>query len=303
MRIGLIGYGEVGKIFGQALREAGVAQWVGAWDLNFVDATLADAQLNHARRAQISAAESLAWLCERSELLICAVTAASTRAAAEQAAQAIKADTVYLDLNSASPQTKTHCAELINAAGARYVEAGVMNSVPPYGIAVPMLIGGPHADDVLPRLTQFGMNAQIADQRYGVASAIKLCRSVMIKGLEAIVIESFTTARHYGVERQMLATLQETFPTIDWERQGRYFFSRVIAHGKRRAEEMREAADTVAAAGLAPTMAAAIADRQDSVARLRADGVFDALSADRDWRDAADLILRAIIAKRTRDTS
>jgi 3-hydroxyisobutyrate dehydrogenase-like beta-hydroxyacid dehydrogenase len=79
-----------------------------------------------------------------------------------------------------------------------------------------------------------------------------MCRSVMIKGLEALVIESYATARAYGVEDHVLPTLQETFPSIDWSQQGAYFFSRVVQHGKRRAEEMREAANTVREAGFDP---------------------------------------------------
>jgi 3-hydroxyisobutyrate dehydrogenase-like beta-hydroxyacid dehydrogenase len=119
-----------------------------------------------------------------------------------------------------------------------------------------------------------------------------MCRSVMIKGLEAIVIESYLTARRYGVEKEVLASLAETFPGLDWERQGSYFWSRVVQHGKRRAEEMREAAATVREAGLEPFMASAIADRQAWVAALAANGVFADAPTDGGWRDFADRIAR-----------
>ena len=110
------------------------------------------------------------------------------------------------------------------------------------------------------------MDAKVVSDRIGVASAIKMCRSVMIKGLEALVIESYSTARAYGVEDHVLPTLQETFPSIDWSAQGAYFFSRVAQHGQRRAEEMRESAHTVREAGFEPFMAAAIAEKQQWVA-------------------------------------
>ena len=99
----------------------------------------------------------------------------------------------------------------------------------------------------------------------------------MIKGLEALVIESYTTARHYGVEDAMIATLQETFPGIDWHKQGSYFFSRVAQHGKRRAEEMREVANTVREAGFEPFMAAAIAGKHDWMAAQARAGHFAGL--------------------------
>jgi hypothetical protein len=130
----------------------------------------------------------------------------------------------------------------------------------------------------------------VSDQ-LGIASAIKMSRSIMIKGLEALVIESYATARRYGVEAQVLPTLKETFPQIDWDRQGAYFFSRVVQHGKRRAEEMRESALTVQEAGFTPFMARAIADKQDWVAGLAREGVFEGLASDAPWEAYADRLI------------
>ena len=113
----------------------------------------------------------------------------------------------------------------------------------------------------------------------------------MIKGLEALVIESYATARHYGVEDHMIATLAETFPSIDWHRQGAYFFSRVAQHGKRRAEEMREVANTVREAGFEPWMAAATAEKHDWVAGQSRSGAFEGVSREADWRSYADGLL------------
>jgi 3-hydroxyisobutyrate dehydrogenase-like beta-hydroxyacid dehydrogenase len=126
-----------------------------------------------------------------------------------------------------------------------------------------------------------------------VASAIKMCRSVMIKGLEALVIESYTTARAYGVEDHVLPTLQETFPSIDWAQQGAYFFSRVVQHGQRRAEEMRESANTVREAGFEPLMTAAIADKQQWVADQARAGVFRDVPKGVRWQEYADRLLSA----------
>ncbi|MDB5843734.1 MAG: 6-phosphogluconate dehydrogenase, NAD-binding protein, partial [Polaromonas sp.] len=240
--IGLIGYGEVGKIFGSGLKDqAGVAA-VSVWDLKFSHAATQASELAHAAAAGVVAQPSMQALCEASELLISAVTASNTLAVAQQAASFVRAGTVFLDLNSASPGTKQQCAAVLEAAGAHYVEAGVMTSVPPYGIRVPMVLGGARAEQLASLLAGLGMDARAVSDRLGVASAIKMCRSIMIKGLEALVIESYATARAYGVEDQVLPTLQETFPGIDWSAQGAYFFSRVAQHGQRRAEEMRESA-------------------------------------------------------------
>ena len=289
--VGLVGYGEVGKAFAAGLQPH--VRSVAAWDLKFAHATTREAELAHSRRAGVVPSDSLKALCAGTDLLISAVTASSTLAVAEAAASHIRPGTVFLDLNSASPGTKQQAARLIDATGAFYVEAGVMTSVPPYGIRVPMLLGGATAAQLALQLQAWGMNARVVSDKLGVASAIKMCRSVMMKGMEALVIESYATARAYGVEEHMIPTLQETFPGIDWQQQGAYFFSRVVQHGQRRAEEMREAAHTVREAGFEPFMTAAIADKQQWVADQAKAGVFAGVGNGERWQIYADHLLAA----------
>jgi 3-hydroxyisobutyrate dehydrogenase-like beta-hydroxyacid dehydrogenase len=233
------------------------------------------------------------------ELVISAVTASQTVAVAQAAAPGLASGAFFLDVNSASPGAKAEAAQMVNAAGGRYVEGAVMTSVPPYRIRVPLLLGGPEAAALAPLLNALGFVAKVASERLGVASATKMCRSIMIKGLEAMVIESFTTARHYGVEDAVIASLQETFPGIDWEKQGAYFFQRVIEHGRRRSEEVREVAQTVREAGLEPWSAAGTAERQACMADMADAGVFGARGApgfarSADWRVEADRFLADI---------
>ena len=292
MHIGLIGYGEVGKTFAAGLRSKIGVQSVAAWDLKLADPARQGIEAAHAHAADVKPAASMQELCAASSFILSAVTASNTLAVAREAAQHLQPGTVFLDLNSASPGTKQQCAALIDAAGGQYVEAGVMTSVPPYGIRVPMLLGGAKAAELAAHLHAWGLDAKAVSDKLGVASAIKMSRSVMIKGLEALVIEAYATARFYGVEDHVLPTLQETFPSIDWSAQGAYFFSRVVQHGQRRAEEMREAARTVQEAGFEPFMASAIADKQQWVADEAAAGVFKGLGKDARWQDYADRLLQ-----------
>jgi len=292
LRVALIGYGEVGRVLGCALRDHGLAS-LSTFDRLFDDPTRRDAMRQRARDDGVLPAATAATAVADADLVICAVTADQTTIAARSVVAGLRAGAFYVDVNSASPQTKCDCAALIDAAGGRYVEMAVMTSVPPYGIRVPMLSGGPHAAAAAPLLATLGFRVEPASDELGVASAIKMCRSVIVKGMEAIVIESFLTARRYGVERQVLASLAETFPGLDWEKSGDYFFQRVVAHGRRRAEEMRESAATVREAGLEPFMASAIADRQAWMAALAAAGVFADAPRDTGWREFADRIARS----------
>ena len=293
MLVSLIGYGEVGRILAEDLRAAGVP--VTAFDIK-LHGEAGEPLREHALLHGVTLAEAHVPAVHAAGLVISAVTASQAVPVAAACAPGLVAGAYFLDFNSASPGAKLHAAELVNAADGRYVEGAVMTSVPPYRIKVPLLLGGPDATALQPRLAALGFAPRVASDRLGVASATKMCRSVMIKGLEAMVIESFTTARHYGVEDAVIASLQETFPGIDWERQATYFFQRVIEHGRRRSEEVREVAETVRDAGLTPWSAAGTAERQAWVAELAEAGLFGArgtpgFARSADWRLEADRIL------------
>jgi 3-hydroxyisobutyrate dehydrogenase-like beta-hydroxyacid dehydrogenase len=293
MRIALIGYGEVGRILAEDLRAQQLP--VVAFDLK-LHTEAGAAMHEHAAQHRVRLAATHAEAVHEAMLVISAVTASQTLAVAQACAPAMLPGCFFLDFNSASPGAKVSAAQRVNASGARYVEGAVMTSLPPYRIKVPLLLGGPDAAALAPLLQTLGFAPRVASSQLGVASATKMCRSVMIKGLEAMVIESFTTARHYGVEDAVIASLHETFPAIDWEQQATYFFQRVIEHGRRRAEEVREVAITVREAGLEPWSAAGTAQRQAWVADLADAGLFGDRSASgfarsSDWRVEADRLL------------
>jgi 3-hydroxyisobutyrate dehydrogenase-like beta-hydroxyacid dehydrogenase len=300
-RIGLVGYGEVGRILAEDLRQAGLD--VAAYDVKLAipqsgaqPAAGADLPLReHAAKHRVVLADSHATLAGAADLVISAVTASQALSVAAACAPSLRPGTWVLDLNSCSPGTKQRAAALVDAAGGRFVEGAVMTSVPPYRIRVPLLLGGPHAAPLQPQINELGFAAKVASDQLGVASATKMCRSVIIKGMESMFFESLITARAYGVEEQVLASLGETFPGIDWDRQASYFFQRAIQHGRRRAEEMVEAAATVRELGLDAWSAAGTARRQAWIADLADDGLFGERRAARPeetWRSPADRILQ-----------
>ena len=299
--VGLVGYGEVGRILAEDLRRQDVK--VLAFDVKLRSDEASGPLRDHASHHGVRLTASHVELAAQSDLIVSAVTASQAVPVAEACAATVKRGAYFLDFNSASPGAKQRAAGMIDAAGGRYVEGAVMTSVPPYRIKVPLLLGGGDAAALAPKLVELGFAAKVASDKLGVASAVKMCRSVMIKGLEAMVIESFTTARAYGVEDAVLASLKETFPGIDWEKQGAYFFQRVIEHGRRRSEEVREVAETVREAGLTPWSSQGTAERQAWVADLADEGLFGQrgtkeFARSADWRTEADRLLADIAAKK-----
>jgi 3-hydroxyisobutyrate dehydrogenase-like beta-hydroxyacid dehydrogenase len=249
----IIGYGEVGGIFAHDLAATGAP--VAAFD------TLPAAQAR-AAAAGHAAASAHAAIAMSDVVFVC-VTAGSAPDAMRSLVGGLSHAPFVVDVNSIAPQTKQHDAAIIEAAGGRYVEAAVMASVPPKRLKTPMLLGGPHADAFIARMAPLAMDLTAYSPEIGRASSVKMCRSVMIKGIEALTIECMLAARHYGVEQDVLRTLGETLPHPDWPALARYVVSRALIHGKRRAEEMEEVVKTMQDAGVEPMASRAIVQRQD----------------------------------------
>ncbi|HEY7641931.1 MAG TPA: DUF1932 domain-containing protein [Steroidobacteraceae bacterium] len=268
LQICLLGFGEVGQALATDLIARGVTA-LAAWDILF---PVPDSP---PRRAvvlvrKVRAATS-AQAVEEADLVISAVTAAQDVAAARSVAPYLKRNAYFLDVNSVSPAVKVETSEIVAAAGGRYIEAAIMSPIHPKRAASPMLFGGPHASEFLPIARQLGFSsASVFSDRIGSASAAKMCRSVIVKGMEALLGESLLAARRYGVEDAVLDSLGSLLAKDDWPAQARYMISRSLIHGRRRAEEMREVARTIVEAGFEPRMSSACAVWQDWAAAHRA---------------------------------
>jgi 3-hydroxyisobutyrate dehydrogenase-like beta-hydroxyacid dehydrogenase len=292
-QIALVGFGEVGTIFGRDFVRQGVD--VTTYDILLDAPASRPVLLDRARDAGVAARDTLREAIADAQLVISAVTASSSRDVARDAASFLAAGQLFLDVNSVSPETKRGNAREVEASGADYVEAAVMAPVPPQRLAVPMLLGGRRAAGLATALSALGMNATPVAEAIGIASAIKMCRSIMIKGIEALVVESMLAARRFGAEDAVLASLEQTFPHMGWAAElPDYLVSRVAEHGRRRAAEMREVALTLEEVGIRPVMARATAVRHDAlVDAMAAAGYPYPAGGALSWRALADALAAA----------
>jgi 3-hydroxyisobutyrate dehydrogenase-like beta-hydroxyacid dehydrogenase len=286
----MVGFGEAGSILGAELAAAG--RDVVAYDILLDTPASRGPMLEKARQARVLAADTLGAAVQDADLVISAVTASSSAEVAASASKVLRAGQIFLDINSCSPDTKRSNAEAVERSGADYVESAVMAPVPPQRLKVPMLLGGSRAAEWVPALQALGLNVSFIATQIGVASAVKMCRSVVIKGLEALAVESMLAARRFGAEKEVLASLQGTFPHMGWqEKLPDYLISRVAEHGRRRAAEMREVAHTLETVGVEPTMARATAARQDAlIDAMAAHGLTYPHGAAFSWRWLADAL-------------
>jgi 3-hydroxyisobutyrate dehydrogenase-like beta-hydroxyacid dehydrogenase len=261
IRLAFIGYGEVGKLFArQFLARGGVT--IAVYDILFDDSGRGPAMIAAAKAAGLRVARDAQEAAVHADIVFSAVTAAAAGDVAACAAAYLKPGQVFFDINSASPATKCDAAAKVSPSGAHYIEGAVMAAVAGPGIRVPILAGGPQAAAAAPRLNAIGMNVRAVSAEPGRASAMKLCRSIVIKGLEVLMVDCAAAARKWGVDDEVFASLHETFPSVDFAEMAEYMAERVGSHGIRRAAEMREAAMMLADLGLNPELATAIADSQ-----------------------------------------
>lgn len=287
-RLAFIGFGEAAEAFATGWG-AEAARRVRAYDLKSDDSALAELPRARAARCGVLLSPDRASALKGAQAVFCLVTADRAVEAAAQSAAYLAPGAFWLDGNSCSPGAKRKAAEIVEGVGARYVDVAIMAPVHPRLHLTPLLIAGPHVNSARLPLSGLGMQAEIAGPAVGDASSIKMIRSVMVKGMEALTAECLLAARRAGVEEQVLASLKASNPAIEWSRQAAYNLERMLVHGRRRAAEMREVAVTLAELGLPNGLASATTDWQQRIGELdlppgrdeflhRADMILDALA-------------------------
>jgi 3-hydroxyisobutyrate dehydrogenase-like beta-hydroxyacid dehydrogenase len=292
--IGFIGFGEAGSTIATGLRSAGVER-IFAYDIKVGDPLVRD----RAHDAQTTIVESSSELAEAATILFSTVTSSSALDAARQTVAYLSPRHTYADLNSVSPALKQEIEQEIRGSGASFVEAAVMAPVKPYGHKVPMLLGGDGAEAFAASMRPLGMRLDVlAGAKVGSAAAVKMCRSIVVKGLEALLFECVLAATAFEADDLVFASLKETWPGIDWKALANYTIGRVVVHGERRAREMEEVAETLRAIGIDPIMAEATARRQDWSAELDLRSHFGP-EGPKTYREVVDVIERLKLTRQT----
>lgn len=258
--IGFIGFGEAAFWIARGLRGEGVTRIV-AYDLHTETAGRGELIRKRAAEAGVTLLSRPAAVPAECDIVISAVTAAAAGTVGQEAALDLKPRHLYVDINSVSPAVKKAIGEAVAGSGAKFVEAAVMSTVPPLGHGAPMLLCGPGAADFAARMTPLGMKLEVLDGPLGSAAAIKMFRSVIIKGLEALMLECVLAAEQFGAAKRVFDSVSVSIPGIDWNQLAHYMVGRTALHAERRAHEMMEVAATLADLGVEPIMALATAQR------------------------------------------
>ncbi len=203
--------------------------------------------------------------------VISLVTADQAAVVCEQVCSSIRSKFTYLEMNSCSPGTKRSNAQMVTDAGGVLADVAIMSPVNPSRLDTPLLVSGPSAADCVNFLNHFGYNASLCGPEVGQASALKMTRSIMVKGVEALSAECFLTAQRLGIQPEIVASLTKSFDGLDWLRRGGYNLERMSKHGIRRAAEMREVVATIQETGLSADMTCSTVEWQQRIGDLALD--------------------------------
>lgn len=253
MKIAIIGFGEAGEMFGRHLAKQA--------DVHAYDIIQDQPMRAKAGATGVTLCATLKEAVSEAKYVLSLVTADQAPIVAKHVSALLGDDQYFLEMNSVAPKTKCvsaeHCKGLVDIA--------IMAPVYPKEAKVPLLLSHPNGEVITESLNSLGLNVRWVGNEIGRAASIKMCRSVMIKGMEALTLECFETARFYDVESEIKLSLHGSFPGMGWDKaRVEYWFERVTTHGVRRAEEMREVAKTVNDAQVKSKMAQTVADTFDA---------------------------------------
>ncbi|HLH32883.1 MAG TPA: DUF1932 domain-containing protein [Terriglobia bacterium] len=282
LSIGFVGFGEAGSHIAKGLKSAGLSR-IFAFDI------APDKVRHRSADAGVPLMSSNRELADSAQVIFSTVTCARSKEAAGQTAPYLKSHHFYADLNSVSPALKQEIDGIISATGAGFVECAVMSPISPLAHRSPMLLGGKAAAAFAELMTPFGMRLEVISDKVGTAAATKMFRSIIVKGLEALMLECVLASVPYGADERVFSSLSESFPGIDWQKLANYMINRVVVHGERRAREMEEVSETLESLGIEPIMAAAAAKRQDWCAKLQISSEFGP-EGPKSYREALEAI-------------
>ncbi|MEW5913486.1 MAG: NAD(P)-binding domain-containing protein [Thermodesulfobacteriota bacterium] len=251
-RLGFIGFGELAQGLAKGLKGEGLAH-IKAFDKAMTaDSPASRAMRQAAQERGVEVAGSLQELIEGSDLIFSTVTPAAAFAVAQAAAGLLQRGQLYADLNSCTPSLKRRSQAEITASGADYVDVGVVGGISIQGHKIPCLLCGEAAPKLKEIMSPYGMNMELVQAPVGTAALIKMLRSVVLKGIEALMLEMFMAAQEYGLEDTMMQSIASTFNRGDFEKYSDMLMSTHGLHAARRCDETEMILETVKEVGVRP---------------------------------------------------
>jgi len=250
--LSFIGFGELAQGLAKGLKKEGLAD-IRTFDKAMAaDSAAGKALRRIAQEMQVKVAESLKELIQGADVIFATVTPAAALVVAKAASGLLQRGQIYADLNSCTPNLKKQSQAVITASGADYVDVGVVGGISIQGHKIPCLLCGDKAAQLKELMIPYGMNMQVIEGAVGTAALIKMLRSVVLKGIEALMLEMFMAAQEYGLEDSMMESIATTFNRGDFEKYSDMLMTTHGLHAARRCDETEMILGTIKEVGVNP---------------------------------------------------
>jgi 3-hydroxyisobutyrate dehydrogenase-like beta-hydroxyacid dehydrogenase len=290
MKIVFIGFGEAAYHIAKGLSQEGL-EGMAAFDVGLGNPQIGPVIERRARDAGVSLVKTRAQAVAGADYVLSLTSSKVAVAVAGEVLPEMQPGQIFLDLNSAAPEVKRRIAALPKKEGVLVVDAAVMGPVPLSGHKVPIALAGEGAQSFCDAMTPYGMRIEVVDAPVGGASAIKMLRSVFMKGFPQVMMECLLAAHYYGVMERILDSLEATIGGKSVRQMANQLFTPTVVHSARRASEMGEVITMLDDLGMESAMSASAKGRLENLAAL---GIVDEIGIDAslDYRTIVDLILR-----------
>jgi len=237
-RVGFMGFGEAGYHFAKGLTRAGLTG-LAAYSRSGARAAAGDPVCARAMDAGVELVKSPRELCRRADIIIAVTPGKNALAALRSARRYLRPDHVYVDASAAAVGAMEKAAALIGGKAA-FADAAILGPVPLEGVRVLMLASGPGAAPFRDALAPYGTNVQVIEGAPGAASAMKLIRSVFMKGLTGLLLESMEAAERCGIRGALEADISRWVDERPFSQVINRFVGSTAVHAERRMHEMAD---------------------------------------------------------------
>ena len=295
IRLGLIGYGEVGNGIGLGLREQGLEQVV-AYDIAAFEGPFSELIQTRARKAGVRLVQSPAEVAAAADYIIAVVPGSECVLAAEAHAPHLDAHHLYLDIASATPRVKQRVGETLHSRGAQVGDGGIMGSPLQDGHRILIKASGPSAQAFHTAFAPWGMRIDVVGSTLGAGSGIKIVRSIVMKGMEALFLECALTSARYGIQDEVFASISEFMDGRPFLETVKFLLRTDAIHAERRAEEASMSADAAEEVGIDPVMTRSTTRTLQRVADMGLKEHFGGVVPD-DYKTAVEAVDRILRQK------
>ncbi|VVM32955.1 DUF1932 domain-containing protein [Terribacillus sp. AE2B 122] len=290
MKLGFVGFGEAAYEMALGLHSEGIDKFY-AFDALLDEPSLSERIRERASEANVELVGSANEVLDLCTIVIAAVPANKTLEVARSLTDSFEENLVYVDVSAATPEVKKQVASVVEGKGSLFVDAAMLGPLPVYKHKVPISASGSGTDLFIENLANYGMQITKISDNPGDASALKLIRSIYMKGVVGLMVEFLEAAKTYGVEEPAIRSIDETMNAKTFVETMNRLVTGSALHAKRRAVELSGSIEMLQGSNLDASISIAAQKKLERLAELNIPDRYKGSKPDT-WEEILALLMK-----------